>query len=145
VAALRVTGFLERHKLEAMTTPILSLEILSDELAICRLPVDSAVPNWAWTGELTSITCTDDELSLVCAADSVPADVRHTSDWRALKIRGPLDFSLVGILAGLAGVLAAAEISIFAISTYDTDFILVRGNQLESAVDALHAAGYELV
>lgn len=140
-----MTGFLERNKLEAMTSPILTLEILSDELAVCRLPVDAAVPNWAWAGELTSITCTDDELSLVCAADSVPADVRHKPGWRALKIRGLLDFSLVGILAGIAGVLAAAEISIFAISTHDTDYILVRGDQLESAVDALHAAGYEVV
>ena len=145
MAVLRVTGFLERLKLVPMTIPILTLEILSDELAICRLPVDSAVPNWAWTGELTSITCTDDELSLVCAADSVPPDVTSTPGWRALKIRGPLDFSLVGILAGIANVLAAAEISIFAISTYDTDYILVRGDKLESAVAGLEGAGYRVV
>ena len=128
-----------------MTAPALTLEILSDELAVCRLPVDAAVPNWAWAGELTSITCTDDELSLVCAAEAVPPDVRHTADWRALKVRGPLDFSLVGILAGISGVLAEAEISIFALSTYDTDYILVRGSRLEAAVAALSAAGYDVV
>jgi len=129
----------------AMTAPILTIEILSDELAVCRLPVDAAVPNWVWTGEFTSITCTDDELSLVCAADSVPDGVRHTPGWRALRIRGPLDFSLVGILAGISGVLAGAAISIFAISSYDTDTILIRCEQLESAVDALCTAGYDVV
>lgn len=119
-----------------------TLELLGDELAVCRLPVDAAVPNWAWSGELTSITSTDDELSLVCSADEVPEDVTHTPGWRAFKIRGPLDFGLVGILAGLSTVLADAEVSIFAISTYDTDYVLVRAHQLEQAIAALESAGY---
>ena len=122
----------------------LTLDFLHDEFAVCRLPVDAAVPNWAWAGELTSITSTDDELSVVCIADPVPVDVEHTPGWRALKVRGPLDFSLVGILAGLSGILADAGVSIFAISTYDTDYILVRGEQLETAVEALKAAGHEV-
>ncbi len=128
-----------------MTTPKLTLEILQDELAVCRLPVDAAVPNWAWTGELTSITGTDDELSLVCAAEPVPADVKHIAGWRGLKVRGPLDFELVGILAGISTTLAEAGVSIFAISTYDTDYILIRGEQLERASDALMASGYGVV
>jgi hypothetical protein len=82
---------------------------------------------------------------LVCAADPVPGDITYTADWRAFKVRGPLDFGLVGILAGISGVLADAEVSIFAISTHDTDYILVRGAQLEAAVTALRAAGYEVV
>jgi hypothetical protein len=127
-----------------MTSPKLALEVLPDELAVCRLPVDAPVPKWAWSGELTSITSTDEELSLVCAADPVPTEITHTAGWRALKIRGPLDFSLVGILAGITGVLADAEVAIFAISTYDTDYILVRGDQLETAVAALCMAGYEV-
>ena len=122
----------------------LILDLLSDELAVCRLPVDAAVPNWAWSGELTSITCSDDELSVVCVADPVPDDVQHTAGWRAFKVRGPLDFGLVGILAGLSSTLAKAEIPIFAISTSDTDYLLVRNEQLEAAVDALTAAGYRV-
>ncbi len=125
-----------------MDNPKFTLDLLQDELAVCRLPVDAAVPNWAWSGELTSITSTDEELSLVCAADPVPPEVTHTAGWRAVKVRGPLDFSLVGILAGISGVLAEAEISIFAISTYDTDYILVRGTDLDAAVTALRTAGY---
>ena len=128
-----------------MTTANLALEILSDELAVCRLPIDAAVPNWAWSGELTSITGSDDELSLVCAADAVPADVKNTAGWRALKVRGPLDFELVGILAGLSAVLAGAEVPIFAISTYNTDYILVPGSQLDAAVAGLEGAGYCVV
>jgi hypothetical protein len=120
----------------------LNLDLLSDELAVCRLPVDAAVPNWAWSGELMSITCSDDEQSVVCAADPVPDDVRHTAGWRAFRVRGPLDFDLVGILAGLSAALADAGIPIFAISTYDTDYVLVRSEQLEGAVEALTAAGY---
>jgi len=127
-----------------MSKPTLTLDLLSDELAVCRLPVDAAVPNWAWSGELTSITSSDDELSVVCAADPVPDDVQHTAGWRALKVRGPLDFSLVGILAGLSSTLADAGVSIFAISTYDTDYILVRDEQLDAAVEALQEAGYEV-
>lgn len=125
-----------------MTVPTLTLDVLEDELAICKLPVEAPVPNWAWSGELTSITSTDDELSLVCAADRVPGEITHTAGWRAFKIRGPLDFSLVGILARISGVLAEAEISIFAISTHETDYILVRDTQLEAAVTALRTAGY---
>ena len=127
-----------------MTAPALTLDVLDDELAVCRLPIDAPVPNWAWLGELTSITSTDDELSLVCDAHSVPSDITHTPGWRAFKVRGPLDFGLVGILAGISGALADAGVSIFAISTFDTDYILVPGNQLEAAVNALSTAGYEV-
>jgi len=127
-----------------MKAPILTLDLLSDELVVCRLPVDVAVPNWAWSGELTSITSTDDELSVVCAADPVPDDVQHAAGWRAFKVRGPLDFGLVGILAGLSSTLAESGVSIFAISTYDTDYILVQGEQLEAAVEALDGAGYRV-
>jgi hypothetical protein len=125
-----------------MDAPELTLDLLADELAVCRLPVDAAIPNWAWSGELTSITSSDDELSVVCAADPVPDDVQHASGWRAFRVHGPLDFGLVGILAGLSRALADAGISIFAISTYDTDYLLVRNEQLGAAVEALTAAGY---
>jgi hypothetical protein len=126
------------------TTDLPSLDVLSDTFSVCSLPIDTAVPNWAWSGELTSITSTDDELSLVCAADAVPDDITHTTGWRALKVRGPLDFDLVGILAGLSSVLADAAIPIFAISTYETDYILVREAHLDPAITALMTAGYRI-
>ena len=125
--------------------PKLTLDLLADELAVCRLPVDAAVPNWAWGGELVSITSSDDELSMVCAAAVVPDDVTHSAGWRALKVRGPLDFELVGLLAGLAAALAAAGVPIFALSTYDTDYLLVGQRNLDRAVDALTTAGYRVV
>lgn len=128
-----------------LVVPPLTLDLLADELAVCRLPVDAAVPNWAWSGGLVSITGTDDELSLVCAADAVPYDIDHTAGWRAFKVRGPLDFDLVGVLAGLSTALADAGVSIFAISTYDTDYVLVRAEQLDTAVVALEGAGYGVV
>ena len=93
-----------------MDAPELTLDLLADELAVCRLPVDTAIPNWAWSGELTSITSSDDELSMVCAADPVPDDVQHIPGWRALRVHGQLDFGLVGILAGLSKALADAGI-----------------------------------
>jgi uncharacterized protein len=124
--------------------PKLTLDLLADELAVCRLPVDAAVPNWAWAGELVSITSSDDELSLVCAAEMVPDDVTHSAGWRALRVRGPLDLGLVGVLAGLSSVLADAGVSIFALSTYDTDYVLVRESQLDTAVAALQGAGHNV-
>ena len=127
-----------------MTGTKLTLEVLTDELTVCRMPPNTPVPDWAWSEGFTSVTRTDDELSVVCAAEPVPADVKHTAGWRALKVRGPLDFALVGILADLSGTLADAGVSIFAISTYDTDYILVRGEQLDTAVKALKTTGHEV-
>jgi hypothetical protein len=123
---------------------MLALDILPDELAVCRLAADDPVPDWARSRGFTSVTRTEDELSVVCSANAVPDGITHTPGWRALAVRGPLDFGLVGILAGLSTVLAEAEVSIFAISTHDTDYVLVRAHQLDQAVAALEAAGYRV-
>lgn len=88
---------------------------------------------------------TDDELSITAPIENVPTDALQVdSDWRAFKIEGVLDFSLVGILAKLASLLAQAKISIFAISTYNTDYILVKAASLQTAIDVLQTAGYEI-
>jgi len=118
------------------------LTLLQNQLAVCRMEPDAPIPAWALTGSIWSITRTHDELSLVCGQERIPAGIQSEPGWRALKGDGPLDFSLTGILAGLAGVLAVAEISIFAISTYDTDYVLVRSTSLQAAVAALRRAGY---
>lgn len=120
----------------------LALEVLPVELAVCSLPPGTPVPDWAWSGRFSSVCRTDHELSVVCDASSVPASVTTTRGWRAFEVLGPLDFGLVGILAGLSTVLADAEIPIFAVSTRHTDYILVRQHRLGEAVDALRRAGY---
>jgi hypothetical protein len=125
-------------------TPSLTIDVLPSEYAVCRLPVDAQVPNWAWAGELVSITSSDDELSLVCEAVAVPEEIEAVAGWKALKVRGPLDFELVGVLANLSTALAEAGVSIFAISTYETDYILVREERLEVARDALRAGGHRI-
>ena len=121
---------------------MIGLSILPDRLAVCRLAQSEATPGWATAKGFFSITRTAQELSIVCSEASVPPGVQIESGWRALKVEGPLDFALIGILAGLSSVLAQAGVSLFAISTYDTDYILVKEKDLEKAVEALARAGY---
>jgi hypothetical protein len=124
---------------------MLTLIILSDTLAICRLSPAEDVPDWAMIGEFVSITHTADELSIVCAEEHVPSDVKADREWRALKVEGPLDLALTGILASLANPLAEAQINIFAISTFDTDYLLVKEYNLARACDVLRQAGHVVV
>lgn len=124
--------------------PALTVSLLPDTLAVCRLAPDADVPAWAWTGEPASVTRTRDELSIVCRADAVPQGVRTEGGWRCLKVRGPLDFALTGILAALTAPLAAAGIPVFAVSTYDTDYLLVKAETLDRAAEALRGAGHRV-
>ena len=120
----------------------LSLSVLPETLAVCRLGPDDAVPAWARAGAFGAVTRTASELSIVCREASVPAAVTANRDWRAIAVDGTLDFALTGVLAALASPLAAAGVSIFAVSTYDTDYVLVKGDTLDRAVAALSAAGH---
>ena len=121
----------------------LKLETLADTFAVCRLTAADPIPAWAG-GEVVSITRTAEELSIVCSQDRVPQQVVREGDWRCLRVVGPLDFSLVGVLATLSGTLAAAHISLFAISTFQTDYLLVRQVDLAAAVASLVAAGHDV-
>jgi hypothetical protein len=121
--------------------PVLRLVLLSDTFAICRLPADSPIPAWA-TGELVSITRTADELSIVCRANTVPEGVRCEPGWRCLRVAGTLNLSLVGVLASLAVPLAEAGVSVFAVSTFDTDYLLVKEASLARGIETLQAAGH---
>lgn len=128
-------------------TRALTLLVQPGELAVVRLPPDAHVPTWAFTaapGALWSMTRSDDELSLVRDAESVPSDARAERGWRALRIAGTIDFALTGVLASVLTPLGEAGISIFAVSTYDTDYILVRAHALADAIDALRAAGHDV-
>lgn len=120
----------------------MNLTVLPEPLAVCRLAATARVPSWALElhESFVSVTRTPDELSIVCPDEAVPPDVEVESGWRALKLPGPIPFDQVGVLASLAAPLAAAGISIFAVSTYDTDYVLVKEADLERALAALDPA-----
>jgi uncharacterized protein len=120
----------------------LTLSVLPETLAVCRLGPDAALPAWAGAGDFRAVTRTATELSIVCRDASVPAAVTANRGWRAIAVDGTLDFALTGVLAALASPLAAAGVSIFAISTYDTDYLLVKEETLAEAIAALSAAGH---
>lgn len=118
--------------------------LLPDTFAVCRLRSGSVVPQWAMTGPLWSVSQSPDELSIVCQQSQVPTDVSREGGWRALKVEGPLDFALTGVLSSIASPLAAAEVSIFAVSTFDTDYVLVKQGRLQEATLALSSAGFSI-
>ncbi len=115
----------------------------SETFSICRLERNAPIPEWALTGGFSSITRTVEELSVVCPQNRVPPGVQKQDGWKAVQVEGPLDFSLIGVLASLTVPLAKEGISIFAISTYDTDYLLVKEKELERAIQALQGEGYE--
>jgi hypothetical protein len=122
----------------------LTLTLAPERLAVCRLAPDAPVPPLPLGRSLVALTLTPDELSLVLPEDAAPAGAAIEAGWRALRVAGPLDFSLTGILASLADPLAQAGVSIFAISTYDTDYLLIREVALTEALTALRAAGHTI-
>lgn len=121
----------------------LRLAVLDERLAVCRLDASDVLPQTPPDGFL-SVTRTADELSVVCAEESIPESDRCEKGWRALKLEGPFEFSEVGVLASVAAPLAEVGVSIFAVSTFDTDYVLVKGEQLESALSALRNRGHEI-
>jgi hypothetical protein len=160
----------------------LTLSVLPERLAVCRLPIEHAsevecprcgrvmkrrgtrygpflgcsgypeckefkrlaseVPGWASTSPFLSVTRTADEVSVICAEEGVPKAIQAARGWRALKVQGPFDFEQCGIMARLAVPLAEAAIPILPIGTYNTDYILVREEHLEAALQALERAGH---
>jgi uncharacterized protein len=127
-----------------LTLKPLTLSILPWQLSVCRLSAGDALPDELFQCPLWSITQIGDELSLVIPQDFVQPGWKVEAGWRCIQVLGPLDFSLTGILSHLSGVLADAGISIFALSTYDTDYLLVKENSLARAREVLIASGYDL-
>jgi hypothetical protein len=118
-------------------------KVIPGELAIVRLAPHGAVPDWvAGAGPLVSLTRTGDELSIVCPAARVPTGLRVEAGWSALKLEGPIPFDQVGVLASIVKPLAEAGISVFAISTFDTDYVLIKTASLQGALAALTGAGH---
>jgi len=113
--------------------------------AICRLPAKSPVPEWAMHGDFFSVTSNAQEVSIVCSELQVPSGIAHEGGWACLKLEGPFPFSETGILSSFIRPLAEHGIPIFALSTFDTDYVLVKHESVEKALAALRAAGHEEV
>ena len=120
-----------------MLEQTLTLQASEQELAICLLSPLAAIPGWTGDCDFVSVTRTGDELSIVCTANKVPKDVKAERHWRLLGIKGPLDFSLTGVLSSLVGPLSDAGIAVFVISTYNTDYLLLKEDSFARATDIL--------
>jgi hypothetical protein len=122
----------------------LELTVSGERLGICRLEAREPVPVWADGPGFVSVTRTSEELSVVAPESEIPEGIRCERGWRAVSVKGPLDFATTGVMAALAAPLAAAGISLFAVSTFDTDYLLVRESELSEAIQALRGAGHKL-
>ena len=122
----------------------LSLSLRPERLAVCRLGPNEEIPHWLVSTSFWSITRTDGELSLILPEELVPSGWKAEKGWRCLKVLGPLDFSITGIIASLSAPLARAGIPILAVSTYATDYLLVRSNDLERAKEVLIERGHRI-
>jgi hypothetical protein len=118
---------------------------LTGKFAVCQLGRDVTVPEWATRGPFVSVTRTDDELSIVCPEEHVPKGIPATKPWTCFKLEGPFPFAQTGVLASFIDPLAADGVPIFAISTYDTDYVLVQEQFVGVALSALQAAGHKNV
>jgi uncharacterized protein len=123
---------------------LLELSLLPGRFAISRLAPDAHLPVWAARGSFYSVTRTCDELSIVVEEALVPAGTESQSGWRVLRVHGPFVLSEVGVLASLTAPLADARVSVFVVSTFDTDYLLVTEEQLASAIVALDRAGHSI-
>ncbi len=120
----------------------MELKKIPYDLTVCKVADTAAID---LSGEFYFIGKTDEELSLVIPTDAVPAETTERDDgWRAFRIQGVLDFSLIGILSKISGLLADAGIGIFAVSTFNTDYILVKKENFEKALGVLADAGYQI-
>ena len=122
----------------------LAFRVLTGLYAIVRLNAESGVPEWAMKGEFTSVTRTSEELSIVCPAENLPGDVNSQHRWTCLKLEGPFAFSLMGVLLSFIEPLSSKRIPIFAISTFDTDYVLVQEDHAATALTVLATAGHVL-
>ena len=120
----------------------ITLMVVDGIFAVCRLESDAPVPSWATAGDFYSITRTADERSVVCRQDAVPEGIPCQRGWRCLRVAETIPFSVVGVLASLTAPLAEAGISVFALSTFDTDYLLVKEEDLERAIDVLRRQGH---
>jgi hypothetical protein len=123
----------------------MNLIILKKRYSIYKFKSDCVLPGWVYLSDFYSITKTKDELSVIAIqTDSISEKITCSKDWRILKVDGPLDFSLIGIIADISIILKEKKISIFTISNYDTDYILVKQNKLNIGIKALRDKKYTI-
>ena len=122
----------------------LNLSLLPHMYAVCQLHPDKHIPYWSLLGDFVSLTRTHEELSIVCQQDNVPDDIEAERGWRCLQVQGAFDFSATGVHASLAIPLAEAEISVLAIATYATDYLLIKEQNVERALQVLEQAGHHI-
>ena len=125
--------------------PPMKLRLLDENFSIHRFNELNEVPDKIFQSSFFNITRTDDEVSVICPSSLNFDSKQCNKDWRCIKVMGPLDFNLTGILANLSQVLANAQISIFSLSTYDTDYILVKSVTIKKSIAALESAGYKFI
>lgn len=123
----------------------LTMKLLNEKYGVCRLDTLENLPEWAFKSDFYSITKTRDELSIVCLEENIPSHINCEKNWRILKVEGPLDFSLIGILSSISSILAKEKISIFVISTFDTDYILIKEKDLSQAIRSLEGEDYTIL
>ncbi|HVK27395.1 MAG TPA: ACT domain-containing protein [Nocardioides sp.] len=126
------------------TTPTFSLSRFPETLAVVRLPAGAEIPAWAESSSVFSITATATETSLVCAGRSVPKKARHEKPWTAFSIDGTLDLAVPGLLVRALAPLAEDAIPVFVLSTFDTDWILVRTADADRAEEAWRRSGHSV-
>jgi hypothetical protein len=120
----------------------LDLSLLPHKYAVCQFHPDKHIPYWALLGNFVSLTRTHEELSIVCQQDNVPEDIEAERGWRCLQVQGAFDFTVAGVNASLAIPLAEADISVLAIATYATDYLLIKEENVEQALRVLEQAGH---
>ena len=120
----------------------LELSLLPHRYAVCQFHPDKHIPYWALLGDFVSLTRTHEELSIFCQQDNVPEDIEAERGWRCLQVQGAFDFTVAGVNASLAIPLAEANISVLAIATYATDYVLFKEENLEQALQVLEQAGH---
>ncbi|HLJ30229.1 MAG TPA: ACT domain-containing protein [Candidatus Angelobacter sp.] len=128
-----------------MNNRVLKYSLVPGQFAICRLSAHEAIPDWALRGVFQSVTRTSDELSIVCPAENVPVGMAADAPWICFKLAGPFPFMEVGVLASFVGPLAKHGLPVFAIATFDTDYILIKEEFQDRAIDTLRQAGHELI
>lgn len=123
----------------------LTLHLLPESFVICRLSPSSSLPSWAFDGPFVSITKTGDELSIITIDDHrLPKDVQCERNWKCFKLQGPFPFDMTGILTSVLNPLGKADIGILAVSTFDTDYVLVKESNLQIAIDVLKQNGHSV-
>jgi hypothetical protein len=123
----------------------LPLSILPYKLAICRLEPGADLPDWFFHLPFWSATFTGEEISIIVPEENVPANCQSENHWSCLKVHGPLDFGLTGILASLTSPLAEAGIPVFALSTFETDYLMIKDSDLEETIAVLRNQGHQII